>query len=386
MDFQNLKMFMDRLTAWRIPGNVVSVYIDNREVFRYASGFSDLENGVPMGYERLFNIYSCSKIATVVAALQLYEKGYFLMSDPLYAYIPEFRDMYVINGEKAKHDITMQNLFTMTSGLSYNLNRPCVKEVEKRTNGKMDTLEVIRSLASDPLEFDPGSKWQYGLSHDVLAAVVEVIAGQKFRDYVKENIFEPLEMYHSFYHNEDVLDRVANQYRYVNHTENDVVKLQAGEGENAEGAVKQIDKSVEFVIGSEYDSGGAGITTTLQDYARFASALANEGIGTTGERILSGATIDLMRSNHLSENLRQYFNWSQLKGYSYGLGVRTMEDKVAGGSNGGYHEFGWGGAAGATVLVDADRHVSMFYTHHMLNPQEEYYQPRLRNVLYSCIS
>lgn len=385
IDFQPLKIFMDRLTAWRIPGNVVSVCIDNIEVFRYASGFSDLENGVPMTYSNLFNIYSCSKVATVVAALQLYEKGYFLLDDPLYEYIPEFGNMYIANGKKAQNNISIRNLFTMTSGLSYNLDRPCVREVEKRTKGKMNTLDVIKSIAGDPLEFEPGTKWQYGLSHDVLAAVVEVISGKKFRDYVKENIFEPLGMKDSVYHNEDVLDRVFNQYQYVNVAENDVVKLQAGGVCNIEGEIKQIDKLVGFVIGPEYDSGGAGITTSLNDYSRFASALANGGIGANGERILSNGTIDLLRANHLSENLRKYFNWPQLKGYSYGLGVRTMIDKAGGGSNGGLNEFGWGGAAGATILIDADRHLSMFYTHHMINPQEEYYQPRLRNVLYSCI-
>ena len=80
------------------------------------------------------------------------------------------------------------------------------------------------------------------------------------------------------------------------------------------------------------------------------------------------------------------FNWPQLKGYGYGLGVRTMLNAANAGSNGSFGEFGWGGAAGATVLIDPDLKLSMFYTHHMLNPQEEYYQPRLRNVLYSCVN
>ncbi len=385
MDFQALKMFMDRLTGWRIPGNVVSVCIDNKEVFRYASGFSDIENKIPMTDDKLFNIYSCSKIATVVAALQLYEKGYFLLDDPLYEFIPQFKDMYIVDGKKAQNDITIRNLFTMTSGLSYNLNRPCVEAVRKQTNGKMNTLDVIRGIAGDPLEFEPGTKWQYGLSHDVLAGVVEAISGKRFRDYVKENIFVPLEMKNSFYHNDEILDRVFNQYQYVNAAESDVVKLQAGEACNREGEIKQIDKSVGFVIGSEYDSGGAGITTSLDDYSKFVSALANGGVGANGEQILSKGTIDLLRTNHLSAELQKYFNWPQLRGYSYGLGVRTMIDKAIGGSNGGINEFGWGGAAGATVLVDADKHLSVFYTHHMINPQEEYYQPRLRNVVYSCL-
>ena len=92
-----------------------------------------------------------------------------------------------------------------------------------------------------------------------------------------------------------------------------------------------------------------------------------------------------MKMNQLNEKQKEAFNWPQLKGYGYGLGVRTMMDIACGGSIGNVGEFGWGGAAGATVLIDTKLKLSMFYTHHMLNPQEEYYQPRIRNVLYSCL-
>ena len=131
---------------------------------------------------------------------------------------------------------------------------------------------------------------------------------------------------------------------------------------------------------------GAGLTTSVEDYSLFASALANGGKGANGERIISENTIQLMRKNQLNENQMKNFNWPQLKGYGYGLGVRTLLNAANAGSNGSFGEFGWGGAAGATVLIDPDLKLSMFYTHHMLNPQEEYYQPRLRNVLYSCVN
>ena len=105
-----------------------------------------------------------------------------------------------------------------------------------------------------------------------------------------------------------------------------------------------------------------------------------------GERILSPATVELLHTNQLSdEQMAMNFNWPQLAGYGYGLGVRTMIDKAKGGSNGNLGEFGWGGAAGATVLADTKENLAVFYAHHMLNPHEEYYQPRLRNVVYSCI-
>ena len=113
--------------------------------------------------------------------------------------------------------------------------------------------------------------------------------------------------------------------------------------------------------------------------------MAHGGTGMTGERILSPRTIDLARQNHLTPAQAETFNWPQFGGYGYGLGMRTMTDAAASGSIGSLGECGWGGAAGATLLVDPAEKLAMVYTHFMLNPQEDYYQPRLRNALYACL-
>ncbi len=389
MDFSLMKDFMDRLTAWRIPGNSISICVENKEVFTYQSGYEDVENKIKMSSDKLFNIFSCSKPITVTAALQLYEKGYFLLDDPLYDFIPEYRTMFYRdaegNIEKCSKPITLRNLFTMTSGFTYNTNSDGFKKAREITDGKMDTLVCARCVAADPLAFEPGTHWGYSISHDILGAVVEVISGMKFRDYVKKSIFEPLEMNESYYHNEAVIDRVAEMYRYVNSTETNLVKLQSSADNSAVGHIEKVDKHPTSVRGPEYDNGGGGITTSVSDYSKFASALANGGIGMNGEQIISAGTIELMRTNQLSPELLADFSWPQLKGYGYGLGVRTLIDKAKSGSCGNIGEFGWGGAAGATVLVDPELKLSMFYAHHMLNPQEEYYQPRLRNVVYTCM-
>lgn len=117
----------------------------------------------------------------------------------------------------------------------------------------------------------------------------------------------------------------------------------------------------------------------------FADAMANGGRAKNGYQVLSTATIDLMRRNFLSPIQMQDFSWSQLAGYGYGLGVRTMIDPCAAGSNGSIGEFGWGGAAGAYLIIDPDRKTALMYAHHMLNNQEPYFSPRLRNVLYACL-
>lgn len=388
MNFEHLKSFMDSLTDWIVPGNSVVVYKDMEKVFEYSSGYSDLENKVKMSGDENIYIYSCSKPATVTAALQLYEQGKFLLTDPLYEYLPEFKDMNIKTEntvKKAKNPITIRDLFTMTAGLSYNTETSAFEKAWELTKGKMDTRTVIKCIAKEPLLFEPGEHWNYSLCHDVLACVVEVISGMKFSEYVKRNIFDALDMGNSCYHlPDDAKKQMAKQYIYDTGGAKDVVTLQ--NTQNSIGVIKNAGNGNSLVFGEEYDSGGAGIITTVKDYAKFAAALSNKGLGLNNNRILSAGTVELLKTNQLNERQMEGYNWRRLAGYGYGLGVRTMIDRAKSGSNGSVGEFGWGGAAGANVLMDTELNLAVFYAHHMLNPQEEYYQPRLRNVVYSCIN
>ena len=384
MNFEYMKNFMDSLTEWIIPGNSVVIYKDGNKVFEYSSGYSDLEKKIKKTGEEQLYIYSCSKVATVTAALQLYEQGKFLLSDPLYEYLPEFKKMYVKDGDRikaAENPITIRDLFTMTAGLSYATNTPAFEKARKLTDGKMDTRTVIKCIAEEPLLFEPGARWNYSLCHDVLAVLAEVVSGMRFSEYMKKHIFEPLDMNNSYYHApNDVI--ISPQYIYEIQDTKNIVELQ--QKEHTSGVVKRAYGN-ELVFGENYDSGGAGIITTVDDYAKFAAALANSGTGLNNNRILSSATVKLMKTNQLNEAQRKTMNWRRLRGYGYGLGVRTLIDKAESGSNSSIGEIGWGGAAGATIIADTEEKVALFYAHHMLNPQEEYYQPRLRNVLYSCL-
>ncbi len=389
MNFRNVKDFMDRLCDWLMPGNVCVIYKDGKKVFEYAAGYSDKEENVKMTGNEHFNIYSCSKVATVTAAMQLFEKGYFLMSTPLYEFIPEFRDMKCLdengNVTDCKNPITIFNLFTMTSGLLYGYPKT-LSEMNEKYNGNVPTLEFVKAIAkNEVLSFNPGTRFQYSYSHDVLAAVVEVISGMRFSEYMRKNIFEPLEMYKTFYHTPDNFDGVmAKQYIYKV-TETDIVKLQ-GTPVNEQGVLERADWGNNLVYGNDYDSGGAGIITTMDDYVLLMNALCNDGYGTTGERIISKASIELMRTPHITQEQFKYCTWANMVGYAYGLGVRTMLDKTIGsGSLSNIGEFGWGGAAGASVFADPKERLAVSYTHHMLNPLEWYYQPRLRNAIYSSL-
>ncbi len=391
MDFRNLKQFMDNMAAERTPGNAVQLWLDGKKVFEYAAGYSDLENKIQLRGDELFNIYSCSKLATVTAGMQLLEKGAFLLSDPLYEFIPEFRHMYVKNPDgsirKAEIPITMEHLFTMTAGFSYDLNTPGFQRAREVTQGRMDTVETFRCVAADPIAFEPGTHWNYSICHDVLAAAISVISGKKFREYMKDNIFDPLGMENTVYHHtQETLERTAQQYAFVSAGAEtfDLVEAQKF-GNSKEGYFKKIGKNVDMILGEEYDSGGAGIITTMDDYAQFLNALANGGTGSNGERILSPNAVRLMGTNRLSPELLKDFRWKQLAGCGYGLGVRTHLYPEKSGLLCSKYEFGWGGAAGASAIVDPEIKLAVFYTQHCLNPREEYYQPRLRNVVYSCL-
>lgn len=379
------------MAAEHTPGNAVEVFLDGKQVFKYASGYSDLETQTAMTGDEMFNIYSCSKIATVTAGLQLLERGKFLLGDPLYEYIPEFREMYIKTTEgdlvKAQNPITIGDLFTMTAGFSYNMNAEGFRKARNLTNGKMDTVETIKCIASDPIYFEPGTHWQYGICHDVLAALISVISGQKFRDYVKDNIFEPLNMIDSVYHQtEETLSRTASQYTFVPNSGEvlDIVEAQKN-GSGKRGTFRKQDKGNSHILGEEYDSGGAGIITTMSDYEKLLVALANFGTGLTGKQILSKCSVELLKTNRLTQELRKDFNWRQLAGCGYGLGVRTHISPTESGLICNLDEFGWGGAAGSSAIIDTKLNLAVFYVQHTLNPREEFYQPRLRNVVYSCL-
>lgn len=390
MNFIYLENFMRELSEKNVPGNSVAVYLGGKRVFDFSSGYASIEEKKPMTGSEYLNIYSCSKITTVTAALQLLEKGKITASDPLYYYIPEFRHMSVKTdgGElvPAKNYINIRNLFTMTAGFSYDLSMPGFARARDLTGGRMDTVTVAKCIAADPLYYDPGEHWHYSIAHDILAAVVSVVSGKKFRDYVKENIFDPLGMDKSFYHATDEIKAgMCEQYRYVQGDEKDIVSAQKSVTADG-GYIENAGKDNPHILGEEYDSGGAGIITTVRDYAKLAAALANFGLGLTGERILAAGTVELLRTNALDDKLLGDFDIPYLIGYGYGYGVRTLVNKALAGSTGSVGEFGWGGAAGATMLVDPKYNLGVFYAHHMLNPREDYYQPRLRNVIYTCLN
>ncbi len=386
MNFEPLKQLMDEWTKTYNPGNAVEIYLGGERVFRYAAGLKDVENNLRMSGNEHFFIYSCSKVATVTAAMQLMEKGKFLATDPLSDYLPEFKNMTVKTPEgeivPAKKPILVGNIFDMTSGFNY--NTLALKEAAKE-KGVTNTRDIIRCMADWPLSFEPGENFQYSLSHDVLACLVEEVSGMKFRDYMQKHIFEPLEMFDTAYHpTEEMQKNLATLYRFQEaDSPEDLVEAQKKGGSN-NGIHVKVPPVNGFEFTPDYDSGGAGIVTTLSDYAKFAGALGNYGTAKNGARILSKAGIDLLRTARIKHNTLPGWNWQQYIGYDYGFGVRIMANKSYG-SLSNLGEFGWCGAAGSAVICDPKIGLGVFFAQHTLNPREEFYFPRLRNTIYACL-
>jgi len=340
--FAKTKKLCDSFLEMGVPGFDLAVYKDGKCVFRYMGGYSDLEYEIPMKGNERYNIYSCSKPITCVAAMQLWEKGLFSLDNKLSDYMPEFSEMSVKTEsgiKKAEKPILIKHLFEMTAGFSYNTGSQSIKEVQAATDGRCPTREVMKYLAREPLCFEPGECWNYSLCHDVLAALVEVLSGMCFSEYVKKNIFDPLGMNNStFLLPESELDTLACQYRF------DV------ETKKAVNCGKNIQR---HKLGTEYASGGAGCISTVDDYMKFLEALR------IGDIILNKETIKFMATDRLSETQRQTY-WAQ-KTHGYGLGLRTPK------AGGICTDFGWSGAAGAYLAVDVENGMSIYHAQHMLS-------------------
>ena len=274
--------------------------------------------------------------------MQLWEKGLFSLDNKLSDYMPEFSEMSVRTEsgiKKAEKPILIKHLFEMTAGFSYNTGSQSIKEVQAATDGRCPTREAMKYLAKEPLRFEPGEQWNYSLCHDVFAALVEVLSGMCFSEYVKKNIFDPLGMNHSTFLLPDCeLDTLASQYRF------DV------ETKKAVNCGMNIQK---FKLGTEYASGGAGCISTVDDYMKFLEALR------IGDIILNKETIKFMATDRLSETQRQTY-WAQ-KTHGYGLGLRTPK------AGGICTDFGWSGAAGAYLAVDVENGMSIYHAQHMLS-------------------
>lgn len=355
MNLDKIKALLDEaLTKYRIPCSDIIISKDNRIVYRYMNGTSDPDQKVPIRGNELYYLYSATKPITCTAALQLIEQGKLGLDDYVYQYIPEYRHVKVQTEQgpvPVKNHLTIRHLFTMTSGMDYNWRSDAIA-AQLAQNGNSSTLELVRAMAGAPLQFEPGTHFLYSLSHDVLAAIIEVVSGMTYGEYLQKHVFDVCDMKNTYVGCPDALkDALCSQYLY--HSDTNSMSLTTKENH--------------LIFSPNYQSGGAGIVSCVDDYIKFAQAVV------TGETLLKRETIDLWCAGHISGDALEDFQ-KMRPGYSYGLGVRTNP----GSSFSAKGEFGWDGAAGAYVLLDPDNQIAVFYIthvkgyssylHHILHP------------------
>lgn len=331
-----------------LAGANLMVIKDNEEIFYHEDGFADKEAEISIKRDSLFRLYSMSKPVTAVSVMILLERGEIDLYEPVSKFLPGFKNQMVASENglvPAEREVNLRDLLSMTSGLVYGGDSKAgkdtealFKEIDDRLLGDspMTTVEAMNKLGTFPLAYQPGSSWQYGTSADVLGAVVEVVSGKSFGEFLREEIFKPLNMVDTdFYVPEEKRNRLAKTY--AANVEGD---LEIYTGNNL-GIINKMDRYPAF------ESGGAGLVSTIDDYSKFTKMLMNEG-SLDGVMILKPKTVKYLTSAVLSDEQQKSFNnWLSLGGHSYGNLMRVMKDCSKAGDIGSLSEYGWDGWLGA---------------------------------------
>lgn len=330
-----------------IPGALLLVSNNDGVGFLETVGSQGPGDATPIDAQTLFRIYSMTKPIISVAAMSLVEDGLLRVEDPVSKYIPEFADMQVIDSATgaitaARNAMTVEHLLTHKSGLiqaifspDTALGKQYIEQIP--SDGSLTALQIAQRIGKLPLFFEPGTKWHYGHSTDVLGAVLEVAAGQTLDVLLKERIFDPLGMDEtSFYVSADKSARIAEPIHGAM-ADNTVVK--------------------------PFLSGGGGLNSTTEDYLRFANMLLNGG-EYRGERIIEEATLDLMTEKRIDESVsREHFFFGDRGNWSMGFHLQP----IAADKPDGPHNFGWRGIGGTLFLVDRENDFFMLYMEQKMN-------------------
>lgn len=366
MDTELILNRLSRLTKrYAIPAWGIAIYREQNEICRHVEGFRDYEKKESASDGDFYWIYSLTKLSTCTAAMQLIERGKLGLNDLVADYLPAFANLRVLEHgglRQARTPLRVIDLMTMRGGFDYD-----IEGLSGRHGAKAGNAALISAIAEKPLGFDPGTKFQYSLCHDVLAGVIAAASGKAYENWLTDEVFMPLGMRETrFAASADELSPFSAQYIYQN------------------GAIMPVSRSNPYVFSPQYRSGGAGLASTLRDYILLVNALSNGGLGAAGRRILQESSVREMAVNRLDHvQIRDFNQWRF--GYGYGLGVRTrLQDSS---NPRGIVEFGWDGAAGSYALADLTNHVAVLYMQHVRNcsPAFDIIHPALRDAVVEAL-
>ncbi len=418
LDREDKKLITNHFEKYVKNGSLPNISIlikkDNKEIYRHTFGYADIEKKILINQKTIYRIYSMTKPVTGVAIMQLVENGKLRLNDKVSKYIPAFKNTKVINLEyqdylvRPKREITIRDLLTHTSGLTYSwMGEGPVQQIYRKNNirpyyfGTLDseltkfpgnTCQFSAAAALVPLLHNPGEKWSYGINMDILGCVVEVISGMTFDKYLQKNIFDPLNLTSiGFSVNASDRDSFTTLYTSGAFSRDGEIVGPAGLNPAELMFSKELrpidnyDKSPYLTNSSELFDGGSGLVSNIDDYSKFAEMLLNGGT-LNGVRILSEASVNLMSRNHLPKKILSDGAAFGLNGVGMGLTVGTIIDPALAGTYSEKGEFFWGGAASTIFWVDKKNNITAtMMTQYM--PSDKYpIREELKTLLYSGLS
>ena len=371
----------------KISGANCLIFKDGKELGYWESGLADIEAGVPFKRNTICRLYSMSKPVTSVGVLKLLEEGKIDLDQCVSEYLPEFQNLKVCDNGKIRKSwrpLKIQDLMNMTSGYTYGGDDDEGRRQTSRLIGELNehfdtitTREFARRIAEIPVTFEPGTSYEYGFSADILGALIEAVSGKKFSQYMKENIFDPLGMKDTGYWvPASEQKRLSKVYRRPSDGTNHPTLFT----NNNLGIQDKMDKEPAF------ESGGAGLVSTIDDYMRFVRMLVNGG-ELDGVRILQEGTVRFMSTAKLRTNLQQVFDckMEHLSGYSYTNLCRVCIEPDQCKFLAQKGEFGWDGWLGPYMMIDPVNKIGLVYLQQMCDSGLTDTMREIRNILYSAM-
>jgi CubicO group peptidase (beta-lactamase class C family) len=375
----------------KVAGTLTLIARGGRVAYFEALGHLEIERRRPLTHDTIFRIYSMTKPITSVGLMMLYEQGRFQLDDPVHRFLPAWKGLQTfVSGNHPTfvtapvvRDMTIRDLLTHTSGLTYGFMERTNVDAAYRKLGVADRARpgyilrnMVDTLAQLPLEFSPGTRWNYSVSTDVLGHLIEVISGQRLDAYLREHVLEPLDMRDTgFVISDDQLPRFAANYQ------------------------RQTDGSLTLVDdpgASQYRecsflSGGGGLVSTAEDYFRFAAMLRNRG-ELDGVRLLGRKTVELMTLNHLpgGGDLAQLaqggaFTETAYAGVGFGLGFSVMQSPPRAHILGTPGEYAWGGAASTAFWIDPTEDLIAIFMTQLMPSSSDPLRRELRVLTYAAL-
>ena len=379
-NFSSLSKFLNKeISKGRYPGFLTLIKKDGKVIYQDVSGFNDVKNKTPLQRDSLFRIYSMTKPVTGVALMIAVDQGLLKLSDPVSKYIPEFKDTRVLlrgnKTESLKRDITLLDLATHTSGLAYTFSiKGELQDIYLKEKifpyYALDTLDddikpeklyenicsFSKKVASVPLAHQPGEKWTYSIGMDILGCVIEKASNMTFGDFLKSNLFDPLNMKDTFFKvPEEKRQRMTNLYAHHNAFKAFSIELPDYlKGKKPKMHLVDSQENSLYYKDITVEDGGSGLVSTGDDYLNFADMLLNKGVF-NGKKILSSESYKVLISNQLNENNSRFSGFGM--GITLGIALDSKKIRLRRGDN----SFFWGGAAKTKFWVDPENNLTVVH-------------------------